>query len=164
MAKPKSAAAKTKLPKRAEQTPKGGKIGGRYTYRFSGFARVPTGGTEDRPNHIIGVGHFELTAQGKLVGGQWSTIAPLSGPGPSSLWNAYYALVGDYTVRPDGSATTTVFFHRDSPRTPPAMVDRFEIVMAGGPDRLWLISTGPRFLPGNTPVDELVSVEAIRTP
>jgi len=138
-----------------------GRIGGTYTFRFGGFARGP----DERPYHIVGVGQLKLTAGGKLVGAHRSTIAALSGKGPATLQHSIYALTGDYAVRSDGSATTTVFFHRGGdPNVPPNLMDRFEIVMAGGPDRLWFVSTGPQLWPSGAPVDELVSVEVIRSP
>lgn len=133
------------------------RIGGKYTFRFSGFARGP----DERPYHIVGVGLLDLTGDGKLSGSHRSTVAPLSGAGRSMLRHSAYVLAGHYDVRDDGTATTTVFFHKGGDATP-SMMDVFEIVPAGGPDRLWFISTSPKLLPANVPVDELVTVEAIR--
>jgi hypothetical protein len=135
----------------------GRQIGGKYTFRFSGFARGP----DERPYNIVGVGVLDLAPGGKLTGSHRSTVAPLSGAGRSMLRHSVYALAGRYDVREDGTATTTVFFHKDG-NAAPSMTDVFEIVPAGGPDRLWFISTAPRLLPSNAPVDELVTVEAIR--
>jgi hypothetical protein len=132
-------------------------IGGKYTFRFSGFARGP----DERPYHIVGVGMLDLAADGKLTGNHRSTIAPLSGAGRSMLRHSVYALAGRYDVRDDGTATTTVFFHKEAGAAP-TMMDVFEIVPAGGPDRLWFISTAPKLLPSNVPVDEVVTVEAMR--
>jgi hypothetical protein len=131
-------------------------IAGRYAFRFSGFTM--------RNNilyHLSGVGTLELDARGKLTKGQQrSSITPLQGQA-AGLVAATFELSGTITLKPDGTGDAHIKFVETTSTT--QLDGHFYLLVAGSPDRLWLVSSGATVPPG-TPVDELMSGEAIRMP
>ncbi|MBV8335113.1 MAG: hypothetical protein JO358_06630 [Alphaproteobacteria bacterium] len=131
-------------------------MAGRYAFRFSGFAM--------RNNilyHLSGVGTFEIDAQGKLTKGQQrSSITPLQGQA-AGLATATFDLSGTITLKPDGTGDATIHFKEVTSGV--ELDGHFFTIVAGAPDRLWLVSSGAT-VPPRAPVDELVSGEAIRMP
>ncbi len=125
---------------------------GRYAFRFSGYSM----GANVMPYYIVGQGLFELDAKGGLTGTQRSSITALAGS-QSALTHAEFVLSGSYAFKPDGTGTATILFKSESEQ----MRGGFDLV-AAGPDRFWMISSGGTVLPTMTMADEVTSGEAIR--
>ena len=151
-------------------------IEGSYAFRFSGFTML-----NNILYHLSGLGNFDIVAngrrRGRLTGRQRSSITPLQGQ-KASLEKATYDLSGTMTLGPDGTGDADVDFQETSGRKLDGyfrskLKGYFYVLVAGSPDRLWLVSSGATVLssgatvppiPAGTPADELVNVEAIRIP
>jgi hypothetical protein len=136
-------------------------IKGRYALRFSGFTMA-----YNILYHLSGLGQFEIDPNGKLTGQQRSSITALQGQ-EAKLEKATYDLNGTVTLDKYGNGSAAVHFKET---TSGRQLDgQFYILVAGTPDRLWLVSSGAT-VPGLrarlgssvTSADELMSGEAIR--
>jgi hypothetical protein len=109
----------------------------------------------------VGVGIFHLSAPGNLIGEHQSTIMALAGP-KAATKHSHYFWKGSYVINPNGTGTLSVTFHPNSADSPPNLQDDFSLVMSETPDRFWFISNGPKILPEDRAVPEMVSAEAVR--
>jgi len=130
---------------------------GDYSFRFGGYAVGP----DERLYHIVGVGIFHLSPAGDLRGEHQSTIMALAGP-KAATKHSHYFWRGSYLIKSNGTGTLSVYFHPDSPDNPPNLQDDFSLVLSETPDRFWFISNGPKILPEDRAVPEMVSAEAVR--
>jgi hypothetical protein len=140
---------------------------GTYVFRFAGFDR-DTG----RARHVTGLGQLVLVetggGKGRILNGlQQVTNSPMSGMA-KDLQHGEYTLSGEYTVvqaDPPIVVMATVTFKRTSGTGIDKMTDTFAVIQSG-PDRLWVMSTGPR--EGDTSavspktIEELVFGELIK--
>jgi hypothetical protein len=116
-------------------------IAGWYTYRFSGY----TVGNNASSYKLLGVGTLNL-ANGRVIAGiHQSSILRLSGSA-SVLKTDTYKVTGSYTepaANPNGRdpdiGVANLVFDSGSQKSK----DAFAIVMAGGDDRFWFMSTEP---------------------
>ena len=138
-------------------------IFGDWTFRFSGFAVAQDKASQQFNGlyNIVGIGRFNLSEDNRITGFHDSTIIRLSGPHNVVPQHSHYVWNGTYRLRDAGCGTFSVSFHPDHGDKPANLVDEFDFVLAE-PNRLWFISNGPRILPEDIAVPEVVSAEAIR--
>ncbi|HMA71576.1 MAG TPA: hypothetical protein VKP67_08825 [Xanthobacteraceae bacterium] len=130
---------------------------GEYSFRFGGFAVGP----DERLYHIVGVGVFHLSDSGNLLGEHQSTIMALAGP-KAATKHSHYFWKGTYVINANGTGTLSVDFHPGSADSPANLHDDFSLVLSETPDRFWFISNGPKIMPEDKSVPEMVSAEAVR--
>lgn len=128
-------------------------ISGRYAYRFNGVAVDPS---SLKPFYIVGVGFFAFDGKGGLTGQQTSSITQIGGAGAAQSVSVY-TLSGTYTIAGDGTGTASVNFKG----TMKGMIGSFAIMVVS-PDKILMASTGGTDEVTGLPVDEVVSIEAIR--
>lgn len=143
-------------------------IEGVYAIRFNGFNREERG---TRARTVAGVGQLTLkeTAGVKVASGfHRATNCPMTGqrdptdPG-ASLRHTRYKLDGTYSVIDDGATGNPIHaeiklnFVEDSGEQ--NLTDTF-VVIQSGPNRFWLLSTGPQNRMGL--IDEMVLGEATK--
>jgi hypothetical protein len=130
-------------------------LAGRFAFRFSGFTM-----RNNVPYRLAGVGQFLIDDQGALSGHQRSSITALQGQG-AKLMTGNFALAGQITLQNDGTGSASIHFTATDGGG--GDVDgEFFVVVAGTPDRLWLVSSGDALPHGGAPADELVDLEAVR--
>ena len=132
---------------------------GDYSFRFGGFAVGP----DERLYNIVGVGILHLSDSGKLIGEHQSTIMHLAGPKAATKHSRYF-WKGTYVINRNGTGTLSVHFHPDDVDSPADLQDDFSLVIRESSDRFWFISNGPKILPEDRAVPEMVSAEAVRIP
>ena len=143
-------------------------IEGVYAIRFNGFNREERG-TRARTDAGVGQLTLKQTAGAKVASGfHRATNCPMTGqrdpddPG-ASLRHTKYKLDGTYIVLDDGAtgnpihAEITLNFVEDGGEE--NLTDTF-VVMQSGPNRFWLLSTGPKNRMGM--IDEMVLGEATK--
>jgi hypothetical protein len=130
-------------------------ITGRYTYKFAGFTMV-----NNILYRLLGLGQFTIASDGTLSGAQRSSITPLQGQG-AKLKKGAYDVEGQITLDASGIGSAAIYFRNQNPQRPD-LKGEFYLGIAGTGDRLWLISSGATLQPSNLPVDELVTLEAVR--
>jgi hypothetical protein len=131
-------------------------IVGKYAYRFTGYVMK-----FNVRYYLVGVGIFEIDADGRLSGSHQSSLSPLQGQ-EAALTTGAYNLAGLITVDANGTGNATIHFVKTGGDG--ENVDgKFFVQAAGSADRLWLISAGAT-LPNShdAPADELVTLEAVR--
>lgn len=123
---------------------------GDWAYRFTGFTVV-----QNTPCYLVGMGVLTLKADGSVTGKQTATITLLTG-NSQSLIHRELEVTGAYTNNGVWGSSEMTFLDQDEHE-----VGTFDIIHVD-PDRFWMISTGAREMPGNTPADEVNSGEAVR--
>ena len=134
-------------------------LAGKFAFRFSGFSMK-----NNILYYLVGVGQFELDAEGKLSGEHRSSITALQGQN-AKLEAGRYALTGEISLN-DGTGDAKIHFD-DQTGQGLNLDGEFYVVAAGSADRLWLVSSRDTLPPPagavpGTPADELVTLEAIR--
>lgn len=136
-----------------------------YSFRFDGFA-MRNGVV---PAYIVGVGRFQLTPDGGLVGAHHSSTTLLRVPedAPAQQLQAEYRLHGSYSLEaPLGMAAEITFARQGRIEGVEQgafdMVGRFRLVGVGTYDRLWLISTQGEIPAFGLSADEVIHGEAVR--
>jgi hypothetical protein len=134
-------------------------LAGKFAFRFSGFTMKL-----NILYNLAGVGTFAIDEQGKLEGGQRSSLTALQGQ-KAKLERGEFRLDGNISLK-DGVGSAKILFINED--TEGDNVDgEFYVVAAGSADRLWLVSSHDEIPPkqgsgSGTRADELVSLEAIR--
>lgn len=123
---------------------------GDWAYRFTGFTIV-----ENTPCYLVGMGVFTLKADGSVKGKQSATITQLTGSN-QGLLHRDLEITGTYANNGVWGSSELTFLDQDENE-----VGTFDIIHVDK-DRFWMISTGAREMPGNTPADEVNSGEAVR--
>jgi hypothetical protein len=132
-------------------------LAGRFAFRFAGFP-VRNG----IMYRLDGVGQFSLDNQGNLTGKQRSSITALQGQG-AKLQIGAFSLNGTVTLDSDGTGSASIKFRATDGGT--GDIDgEFFLVIAGTPDRLWLVSSGGTVPSSGAQADELCTLEAVRMP
>lgn len=125
---------------------------GRYAFRFNGFSM----GQNVMPYYIVGLGTFVVDDTGDVTGALKSSITQLAGS-QSKMLHSEFSLVGTFSLKTGGAGDASILFKSPDEE----MRGEFDLV-AAGPDRFWLISSGGNLMPSFTITDEVVSGEAIK--
>jgi hypothetical protein len=131
-------------------------IAGTYAFRFSGFTVA-----YNIVYRLAGLGRMTIKEDGTIQGQQRSAITPLGGQ-TAQLKRSIYHLEGNIALENDGTGSAMIQFRLVTGSG--VNVDgRFDVQVAGSPDRLWFLSAGST-LPdaADAPADEHVELEAIR--
>ena len=133
-----------------------GDLVGRYAYRFNGFAM-----SNNILRYLVGVGQFDITADGSLTGHHKSSITALAGQA-AKLQTGDYDLLGKIKLEATGMGFASIDF-KPTGGGGLEVLGKFYVQVAGKPDRLWFISAGGTLPTRNSmEADELVTLEAVR--
>jgi len=130
-------------------------ITGSYAFRFKGYTML-----NNIRYFLLGVGHFRISADGRISGDQRSSITPLQGQ-KAALDTSAYSLAGTIKLGEGGAGEAFIRFRKTSGGG--LDVDgNFFVQVAGSADRLWFISSGASVPKFGISADELVTLEAVR--
>ena len=131
-------------------------IAGRYAFRFSGFNN-----TNPDPMYLGGLGSFDLRstspAAGEISGKQNFAKMLLIGQSPQAEMGVF-DIRGEYTLNADGTGSASITFKNDAKQ----LLGQYKLIVAGAPDRFWLISDGIKQISSNTSEPEVTNIEAVR--